>query len=212
LSLLIIISGLFFLDYFSLLPVKLPFDVNKEIKNPVEIIGSKNSTETNKINDDLNLNYIQICIRGSVKKPGLVKIIEKGRVADAIIAAGGLKSDAYDKELNLAEVLEDGAFIYIMSKNEYRESIENDSSTSINGNSVSKNSLGNNTLSKGKININRATLSELDSLPGIGPATAEKIISYRNINKKFNKIEELSKVSGIGDAKFSALKGLISVK
>ena len=63
-----------------------------------------------------------------------------------------------------------------------------------------------------KININKATESELESLPGIGPSTAQKIISYRNEKGKFNTIEDIKNVSGIGDSKYNSIKDLITTK
>ena len=63
-----------------------------------------------------------------------------------------------------------------------------------------------------KININKATESELESLPGIGPSTAQKIINYRNEKGKFNNIEDIKNVSGIGDSKYNNIKDLISIK
>ena len=65
-------------------------------------------------------------------------------------------------------------------------------------------------MKKSKININTATQSELETLPGIGPSTATKIINYRKENGRFNSIEDIKKVKGIGDSKFSQIKDLIT--
>lgn len=133
-------------------------------------------------------------IDGEVHSPGVYVILEGERLADLIEKAGGLTSDANAKALNLAMKIEDEMKIYVPNLSESPE--EADMSNS--GNSS-------------KININRASVSELITLPGIGEQKAQKIIDYRE-DQPFETIEELMNISGIGDKTFESLKELISVR
>jgi competence protein ComEA len=101
--------------------------------------------------------------------------------------------------INQAEILSDGQKIYIPTKQEM-----------ISGNSGG-NFAGSITRQSGLININTADSAALQEIPGVGPATAEKIISYRNENGKFNTIEDIKSVSGIGDKTFEKMKKKITV-
>ena len=149
-----------------------------------------------------------IHITGSVKNPGIVKLKEGSRIEDAIEAAGGLTENADITNVNLAYVIDDGIKIKIPSVTD--EDIEDEViSENIGENIVEEN----NETSKGNIvNINKATESELQELPGIGSSLASKIIDYRNQNGKFNNIEDIKNVNGIGESKYSSIKDLIKVK
>ena len=177
-----------------------------------------NSKVENGVRDESEENKIIVHISGEVKNQGIVELEENSRVNDAIEKAGGVTENAYMKDINLAYKLEDGMKIYIPSKeevennknvgdvlsgNRYYNSAEN-----INGSS-NVNSEDNE--SKKKVNINTANKDELDTLPGIGEATAEKIIEYRNKNGKFASKEEIKEVSGIGDSKYEQIKDLIEI-
>lgn len=177
-----------------------------------------NSKVENGVRDESEENKIIVHISGEVKNQGIVELEEDSRVNDAIEKAGGVTENAYMKDINLAYKLEDGMKIYIPSKeevennknvgdvlsgNRYYNSAEN-----INGSS-NVNSEDNE--SKKKVNINTANKDELDTLPGIGEATAEKIIEYRNKNGKFASKEEIKEVSGIGDSKYEQIKDLIEI-
>ena len=152
---------------------------------------------------------IIIHVSGAVVNEGIVELEEKARVADAIEAAGGVTEDAYMRDINLASLLEDGMKVYIPTKEEVMQKEEN-SDYIIGSNNIIEN---NNVESKksGKVNINTATKEELDTLPGVGELTANKIISYREENGKFKSIEEIKEVSGIGDSKFEQIKDLIEI-
>ncbi len=145
---------------------------------------------------------IVVHITGQVVNQGIVKLAEGARVIDAIEVAGGTTPEADLSKINLAYMLEDGIKIYVPSVND-KEDAEHTSSTSI---TTSNN---NKTL---KVNINTATSSELEKLPGIGTSIANRIITYRKENGKFSKIEDLKNVSGIGEAKFNNIKSYIYVK
>lgn len=177
-----------------------------------------NSKVENGVRDESEENKIIVHISGEVKNQGIVELEENSRVNDAIEKAGGVTENAYMKDINLAYKLEDGMKIYIPSKeevennknvgdvlsgNRYYNSAEN-----INGSS-NVNSEDNE--SKKKVNINTANKDELDTLPGIGEVTAEKIIEYRNKNGKFASKEEIKEVSGIGDSKYEQIKDLIEI-
>ena len=193
------------------------FNVEKqslEIENTTE----ENTEENNEAKEEKS--KIIVHVSGAVKNEGIVELEEKARVVDAIEAAGGVTENAYMKEVNLAEPLEDGMKIYIPTKEEVeKEEAEQGGSGSYitSGSSISSQSKSNiqdktSTNSKNKkVNINTASKEELDTLPGVGESTANKIISYRNENGKFKSIEEIKEVSGIGDSKFEQIKDLIEI-
>lgn len=143
---------------------------------------------------------ILVYVVGAVKSPGVYTLNEGSRVKDAIEIAGGPLSDADLLVLNLAEKLQDEDKIYIPKQGEVDEVTQGKSSQNI----------GLSSKDDGKININTADISELEILPGIGPATAQKIIDYRNENGRFKSIEEIKNVSGIGDKKFEQIKDKIT--
>jgi len=131
---------------------------------------------------------IYIDVAGKVKKPGVYQIPQGSRAIDAINAAGGAKTGVDLSDINLAHVLVDGEQIYV-------------------GYQVGRSAIG----ATGKININRATQSEFDTLPGIGSVLAARIITYRNKNGLFTTVEDLQKVSGIGGAKFNDIKDRLRI-
>lgn len=125
---------------------------------------------------------ILVHVAGKVKKPDVYPLLQGSRVADAIKAAGGAKKGVDLSDINLARILIDGEQIYVG----YVAAVDR---------STPKNSVKKYT---GIVNINRATKAEFDSLVGIGPVIAGKIVTYRNQNGSFMAIEDLLKVSGIG--------------
>ena len=146
---------------------------------------------------------IVVHITGQVVNPGVVKVEEGARIIDAIEASGGATLDANLSKINLAYVLEDGMKIYVPNINEVEE-IEYVTSSSGNEDKTANKTI--------KVNINTATSEELQSLPGIGESIANRIITYRKENGKFSKIEDLTNVSGIGEAKFNNIKSYLYVK
>ena len=143
-------------------------------------------------------NTIVVYITGAVQNPGVIDIPEDSRVIDAVNAAGGLTSSADLEAINMAQRVKDGQHVTVpeISSNENDNRIASKKSTS-----TQKNSL---------VNINTADESELISLPGIGPATAKKIIDYRENNGAFIEIEDIKKVRGIGQSKFENMKDFIT--
>jgi competence protein ComEA len=157
---------------------------------------------------------IVVHVIGAVPRPGLYEFIEGARVQDAIDAAGGLLTSANVESINLAALLEDGQQLNIPYKSG-SEPVETETETEAvelptsEANSSSNNSDENADVDL--VNINTATLEELDSLPGIGPTIAQRIIDYREENGPFNTIEDIMNVSGIGPATFDDIKDLITV-
>lgn len=168
----------------------------------------------NKISITEDKGKIVVYVAGAVKNEGIYELDENSRIADCIEKAGGLTDDANIKDINLAYVLEDGMKIYIPKNNE-KNDVKDDTSIYVskeNGDTGTNTSTSKNTnIQSSKININTATQTELETLPGIGPSTAAKIINYRNENGKFTNIEDIKKVRGIGDSKYAQIKDLIKV-
>ena len=174
---------------------------------------SKQENEVQEKTEETENKKIIVHVSGAVKNEGIVELEEGARVANAIEKAGGVRDDAYTKDINYALKLEDGMKIYVPrieeSKQEKEEvNINSESSNYI----ISSNNTKTNENSNGqKVNINNADESELDELPGVGPSTAQKIIQYRKENGEFKSIDELKNVSGIGEEKIKKIKDLICV-
>lgn len=149
-------------------------------------------------NDEQNPStaQIQVHVAGEVNKPGVYKLDVDSRIIDAINAAGGFTNNADQSSLNLAKNAEDGEQILIKST----------INTTTDQNSDNAGAQNN-----GKVNINTADLTQLQSLSGVGPATAQKIIDYRNANGKFKSIEEIKNVSGIGEKTYAKFSNMICV-
>lgn len=197
----------------------------------VGIVNEANTTKVEKIDAD---KLVVVHVSGAVNNPGIVRLTEGERIADAIEKAGGATDEADLGKLNLAYVLEDGVKLRIpkigekVEEGEYvsegsgevieegatEEKKESDASagTSSAAATTSKASTASNTKKATVVNINKANQEELTTLPGIGAATAQKIIDYRKENGNFKAIEDIKKVSGIGDSKFNQIKNLIKVK
>lgn len=176
----------------------------EEIENVLEIAQDNTTKETEEKN-------IFVHIAGCVQKEGMLELSANCRIADAIEKAGGLTQEADLSDINLAYLLEDGMKIYIPNQNERQENNENAENTAKAENTPSMQIQDTNT-KQDVININTATQEELDALPGIGPATATKIIEYRKEKGKFKQKEEIKEVSGIGEAKYEKIKEYISIK
>ena len=139
---------------------------------------------------------ITVYVSGSVINSGLYSLPPGSRVNDAVQVAGGFNKEANTSAINLAEILEDGEQVIIpaiVPTVEYQENTK-----SITGTAK-------------LININTASLQELDTLPEIGPVTAQRIIDYRTVNGSFNSLEDLLEVDGIGQATFDKIKNLVTV-
>lgn len=137
---------------------------------------------------------IFIHLLGAVARPGLYELREGDRAIDAVAAAGGFTATADQGGVNLARPLTDGEQIYVPAIGEAPPA------ASVGGTAVA-----------GKVNLNTADEAALDTLPGVGPATARRILDWRDANGRFTAIEDLMSVSGIGEKTFAELKELVTV-
>ena len=196
----------------------------EEISNQdLEVNNTQASNQTNETEKE-GEETIVVHVSGAVNIEGIVELDSGSRIANAIEKAGGVKENADMTNINLAYSLEDGMKIHIPTKEETEANKNNENMidesyvTSSSGGVSSKEDInstqGNSSTSTSskKVNINTATQEELDTLPGIGPSIASKIIDYREQNGKFNSIEEIKEVSGIGDAKYEKIKDSITIK
>lgn len=135
-----------------------------------------------------------INVAGKVKSPGVYQLPPGSRVIDAIEAAGNHLKGVDISDINLARLLVDGEQILV------------------GGNRLQSNkSVARKITVDNPLDINRATLAQLDTLPGIGPVTAQRIIDYRNKVGRINALDELKKISGLGGAKYEEIKSLLHV-
>lgn len=194
---------------------------NLDIKDNVYIVSQSEVREEESISNNIsdekdnqgkeqikientNKKTITVFISGEVKNPGVVAIDAEKRLSDAVNELGGTTENADLNKVNLAMKLKDESH-YIIPKigdnleSHNKETFENNIENDLNN----KNNL---------ININTASIQELDALPGVGEATANKIVNYREEKGKFNSIEEIKNVNGIGDKKYEELKTLISIE
>lgn len=139
-----------------------------------------------------------VFVNGQVARPGVIELPQGSILQDAIKASGGYTSEANSEVINLALPLSSGMHIYVPSA-------EEQNSVAIISTSTPDPSLDH------IININTATINELEELPGIGPATAQNIIDYRQTNGLFQEVEALMNVRGIGPGKLEQIQDLISL-
>jgi len=156
-------------------------------------------------------------IEGAVATPGVYKLSAGSVLIDAINKAGGFSADAdrdrIAREINQASQIGDGSKIYIFKNSDKDVKVVSVGSNQNYSNILSNSSSSNLSQQQStKINLNTATLAELDSLPGIGPALAQRIIDWRDANGGYEVVEDIKKVKGIGDSVFEGLKNQITVE
>ena len=176
-------------------------------ENRISLID-QDKLEGNKIDDSLdvedesiNNSIKKVYISGEINNPGVYEIREEQRLEDLIKEAGGLTNEADDRNVNLAQRLEDQMKIYIPNINE-ENLLENTDRN--------QEALPVSNMDSSLVNINTANKDELMSLPNIGDKRADSIIEYRKA-QKFEKIEDIKNVTGIGEKYYEALKDLITV-
>lgn len=155
-----------------------------------------NADNTNEMVSNEKPKEIKVYVTGLVKSPGVYTMKDGDRVDDAIKLAGGALEGADLSNINLAEKVKDEQMIKIPKIG------ENNNSTG---------GIGDVEKADGKININKATKEELDTLPGIGEVTAQRIIDFREQHGNFQKIEDIMNVSRIGPKLFEQIKDKITV-
>ena len=174
--------------------------------------SSSNSNEANKSEKDVGVKEITVYISGQVAKEGVVTLSSDKRLADAVEKLGGLTKNADTNNINLAMKLEDEKHYIIPKEGEVIQNNSDSTQVTSNKDNNSSNNATQSDSQGSKININTADLKQLDNIPGVGEATANKILSYRDENGEFKSIEEIKNVNGIGDKKFENMKDLICVK
>lgn len=144
--------------------------------------------------------FVYVC--GAVQAPGVYELSSEARVYEAIASAGGIREDAAGEALNQASVVKDGERIYIPTKEELERGIADGLAPEVTGEDSNN---------EGKININTAQKDELKTLPGIGDAKADSILSYREANGAFQRTEDLMQVEGIKEGVYNKIKDQITV-
>ena len=137
----------------------------------------------------LDKGEIYVHVLGAVVAPGLYELHEGDRAVDAVAAAGGFAEGADETQLNLARVLVDGEQIVVPLLGEVVPAEAGD----------------------GRVNLNTADQAQLETLPRVGPALAQRILDWREANGRFSAIEDLLGVTGIGDKTYEGLKDLVTV-
>ena len=156
--------------------------------------GEAVETPPIKIVETSPAKMLLIHVAGEVKRPGVYPVVEGSRVVDALAAAGGAKKGVDLSQINLARKLVDGEQIYLGLQNPKTKANRTSGGTF-----------------SGVVYVNRATAQQFDSLDGIGPVLAKRIIEYRNTNGPFVDIADLQKVPGIGAKTFAKIQSRLSL-
>lgn len=178
------------------------FWLRRPVSSPVEIIPPE-PTPVPVATFTSTPAPLRVYVTGAVAKPDVYWLAPGSIVKDAVLAAGGVADDADLIRINLAQELQDQQQVYVprIGETEVPPPVTG-------GESALPSRSGG---SGGKVNINTASVEELDTLPGIGPVIAQRIVEYREANGPFKSIQEITLVSGIGDATFEKIKDRISV-
>lgn len=152
---------------------------------------------------DVVPDTIVVHVAGAVMAPGVYHLPSAARVVDALAAAGGAAPPARTDAVNLAAPVHDGDRVYVPTVDEVPSVPPGVSGTAAPP-------VGTGQVPSGPVNLNTATVDELDALPGVGPATAAAIVAYRDTNGPFASVEGLAEVRGIGPAKLDAIRGLVT--
>ena len=140
---------------------------------------------------DVQSPKIYVHVAGSVKSPGIYQLDSGTRVFDALLAAGGFTSKANQSSVNMARALNDGEQLLVAS--------------------VTSDAVFGGAMTSTMISLNQATASQLEDLPGVGPALAGRMVDWRSANGGFKSKEDLLNITGIGDKLFAAVKDLVTL-
>jgi len=177
---------------------ELPFDATPAVE---AVVTPEESAESS----------VVVHVTGAVMHPGVYSLGCGARVTDALAAAGGAVGDAAPEGVNLARILADGEQVYIPTHEELELSAT-DGGGGFLGATGQTPAAGGSRSGSSLVNINTATAAELEALPGIGPATAEKIVNDRTENGPFELPEDLMRVPGIGAKKYEALADSVTTR
>lgn len=147
---------------------------------------------------------VTVHVAGQVISPGVYAVPAGGRVADAVVAAGGTAAEADMGQLNLAARLSDGERVYVPKKGEAPPAV-------LGAGPTGGGTGGKAGAPAGPVDLNTATAEQLEALPGVGPATSAAILAYRSSHGRFRSVTELLEVPGIGPAKLEALRPLVRI-
>lgn len=154
---------------------------------------------------------VTVDVVGAVGRPGLVKLPGGSRVADAVREAGGASLDADLERLNMAAALSDGELIYVPHVGETSIPLPVNGSGGAGGVATDPAGTGEAGSTAAPVDLNQADEQQLETLPGVGPSTAEAILDYRRQHGRFKSVDELLDVRGIGPAKLAALRARVRV-
>ena len=185
-------------------PVEARLDRASETSlSPTSTVTTPNSLTsiTTVVTSDVSPSTVTVHVAGRVVRADVYTLPEGSRVVDAVDAAGGAATFADLDAVNLASLLVDGQQVYVPAVGEAPRPAPSSANALVPGESMSFS----------PVNINTADESALDSLPGIGPATARAIIAYRDEHGSFATVDALDEVPGIGRAKVANLDGLVTV-
>lgn len=194
-------------------PIGLVIKDKLESKEDIYVLTEKEKSsdesmeeqEIKKEENNITNKKITVYVSGAVNEPGIVTLNEGERLAKAVEKVGGTTKKADLNGINMAIKLQDEMHYIIPRIGE----LVKDSASEV----VSEGNFNQAESSKtSQININTATIEELDKLPGVGEATANKIVNHRSESGEFKSIEEIKNVNGIGDKKFEEMKNLICIK
>ena len=166
----------------------------------VQATSSKEEKTVTSVSEESEI--ITVDVKGAVKQPGVYELRSDSRVHDAIHKAGGMTADANSQSVNLAQKLSDEAVIYVAKEGEDVPARGSSESSATSSASAEK---------TGKVHLNRATETELQTVSGIGQKRAQDIIAYRDANGPFQSVDDLKNVSGIGEKTLEKLRDVFTV-
>jgi competence protein ComEA len=170
-----------------------------QLLEPIDALADGDLPSTPRSTDTPSLpSTVIVYVSGAVSAPDVYELPLDARIKDLVLAAGGLTADADVKHINLAERLKDSEHVHVPRQGEDLDDA-----------AVAADTTG--ATESGPLDLNTASASDLDSLPGIGKSFADRIIEYRTTNGPFASVEDLQKVKGIGAALFAKIAPLVSV-